>query len=705
MKMQPNQIGRASNFPTTFVDDLLPSVSVETICILFALFLFLESLGEPLYAQSSTVTVSVTAVDAKNPTITVTYDGKSRSLELAKDIVVEIDGKRSECRSLIPGDDAEVTYDKAQAVVTKIVVKREPLLPAEKLPEGWDEIDQRLIFLMIRLANVEATLEAIEKTTEKNGVRVATVERDAKRADRANEDMDRNAGGPLKWSQFYGTTAEKFFYHPTDRHSSYHTVTVLSQQGYQADKKVGGGVPSSQGLPVHQRPPQFDYIYRSNEKAKTRAAVEAADLKGKLDQLAARRQRLEAEQAGLWVEIAFRAIGHYDLDEKPLYRFEPLMMASDTDSRNKTEMIRTTSEFMALALSIITESEKEQTRTFLKIKPAIEQGRRNLSDSFLRLSIENVDKNSTLGRFLALAKRLEDIAANLTDSYVVAMEGDSAKDRQRKETFRAQLQQSLLGYAQIVLAMDEMSELMKEECNYQPNVGKSIRFVSLANVEAVKTISMPTIPKTTFSSVGEEIAGLITPSMLKRKFAGDATFNPTSGELTISYDFSSKEQLKDFRRLDNRVGFNPMTRQRTLVLGQQHYLEHVVDFDSLTFRANLSILKIPHNKVSPFVRVSSHIGVNCDELNGQRIQLLDAGGMVAEKNFGQAGLERRFIPLTFDVNGAKASVRVFDHAFEKAMKRDRAQNIQLLGNEGGLLVQAMVVSGKPNLEWVKAFLK
>ena len=278
MEMQPNQIGRASNFPTTFVHDLLPSVSVETICILFALFLFLESLGEPLYAQSSTVTVSVTAVDAKNPTITVTYDGKSRSLELAKDIVVEIDGKRSEYRSLIPGDDAEVTYDKAQAVVTKIVVKREPLLPAVKLPEGWDEIDQRLIFLMIRLANVEATLEAIEKTTEKNGVRVATVERDAKRADRANEDMDRNAGGPLKWSQFYGTTAEKFFYHPTDRHSSYHTVTVLSQQGYQTDNKVGGGVPSSQGLPVHQRPPQFDYIYRSNEKAKTRAAVEAADL-------------------------------------------------------------------------------------------------------------------------------------------------------------------------------------------------------------------------------------------------------------------------------------------------------------------------------------------------------------------------------------------------------------------------------------------
>ena len=216
---------------------------------------------------------------------------------------------------------------------------------------------------------------------------------------------------------------------------------------------------------------------------------------------------------------------------------------------------------------------------------------------------------------------------------------------------------------------------------------------------------MPTIPKTTFSSSGQGIADLITPSLLKRRFAGDATFNPTSGELTISYDFTSKDQLNDFRRLDNQFSTKPQIRQKTLILGPQHYLEHIVDFESLTFRANLSLPKIPHNKVSPFVRVSSHIGVNCDELNGQRIQLLDAGVMVAEKNFGQAGLERRFIPLTFNVTEVKASVRVFDNAFEKAMKRDKAEKIHLIGNEGGLLVQTMVISGKPTLEWVKGVLK
>jgi len=41
--------------------------------------------------------------------------------------------------------------------------KKAPIAPAEKVAEGWDEIDQRLIFLMIRLANTETSLEAVEK--------------------------------------------------------------------------------------------------------------------------------------------------------------------------------------------------------------------------------------------------------------------------------------------------------------------------------------------------------------------------------------------------------------------------------------------------------------------------------------------------------------------------------------------------------------
>ena len=332
------------------------------------------------------------------------------------------------------------------------------IAPAEKLADGWDAIDERLIFLMIRLANTETSLDAVEnaiaKATGKKSVKVA----DAKRADLKNEEMDRKGGGPIRWSTFYGTTAEKFFYHPTDRNSTYHTVTVLSQQGPRADNKVGGGVPAGQGLPVHQRPPQFDYIYRANEKAKARAESDAAAFKGKINELTERRHRLEAEQAGLWCEIAFRAVAHFDLHKKPLYRFEPLLIKQDDPiSKQQAEVMKSATAFMRSALSIIDAAQKDQVTTFRSIKAAVSEARERLDDTFLRQGVDVSDKSTTAGKFAALAKRLDDVASNLSDSYEVAAEGDKEKDQQRKDTFRALLQKSLVDYAQIILALDEMA--------------------------------------------------------------------------------------------------------------------------------------------------------------------------------------------------------------------------------------------------------
>ena len=426
-------------------------------------------------AETTTVKVKVDLVDSRRSLIAVSYDGKSRQLDLAKNVAVEVDGKRTESRALIPGDDAVVTYDKDRQVVTKISVRRPGMLPAEKLADGWEDMDQRLVFLVSRLADVEASLDAIEQVIGNKDRQANLKTRDSKLADRANEDMDRKGGGPIKWSEFYGTTAEKFFYHPTDRNSSYHTVTVLSQQGPQADNKVGGGVPSSQGLPVHQRPPQFDYIYRANEKARERAISEASELRGKIDQLNARRKKLEGEQAGLWVDIAFRSVAHYDLDKKPVYRYEPLLMASDTDSRNNVAMMKATSSFMAVALSIVDDVQKDQRSTFTRIKPAIAEARQTLDNVPLNLGVDVSDKRTSIGKFFVLAKRLEDTAANLTESYLVAIEGDAAKDQFRKDSFRLQLQQSLIGYAQIVLAMDEMTMELKDQYAYKPDTGKPIR--------------------------------------------------------------------------------------------------------------------------------------------------------------------------------------------------------------------------------------
>lgn len=410
-----------------------------------------------------------------------------------------------------------------------------PIAPAEKPVDGkWEEIDQRLIFLMVRLANLEASLDAVEnaigKITGKRSVSLSA----AQRAQAGNELMDRKGGAPMKWSEFYGRTAEKFFYHPVDPNTSYHTETLLAQKGPQPDNKVGGGVPASQGLPVHQRPPQFDYIYRANESAKARAEQDAAELKGQIEALLERRQRLEAEQNGLWCEVAFRAVSHYDLDKKPLYRFEPLFADATSEARQHAEAMKVAATFMRVALSIVDEAQKNQAATFSKIKPAVSGARQDLNDAFLRLAIDATDRNSAEGRFAMLAKRLEDVASNLSDSYVVASEGDAAKDQQRKDTFRALLQESLVGYAQIILALDEMAVLMKDEWKINPDVDKPIQFASLANVEAVRAVTPTPVatsspPLTSNPPVqSDPIVGTWKESTGTRYvFAADGTLNTT----------------------------------------------------------------------------------------------------------------------------------------------------------------------------------
>ena len=383
-------------------------------------------------------------------------------------------------RAIVIVSTGIITLFFTQSPIAQVQEKKEPtkksstIAPAEKLPPGWDEVDQRLIFLMVRLANTETSLEAIEKTINKSDSTKTSKAASARRAETRNIVMDRKGGGPVSWNVFYGTTAEKFFYHPVDANSTYHTATVLSQQGPGADNKVGGGVPASQGLPVHQRPPQFDYIYRSNERVKARAEADVAALNGKMSSLIARRQRLEAEQAELWVEIAFRAIDHYDLNKKPLLRYEPLLVSTDPDAIQHVEIVKSNTQFMRVALSIIETAKNNQASAFKTIQTKVTNARTKFDDALLQQGVDVTEKSAPVAKFASLAKRLDDVSKNLSESYEVATEGDEAKDEVRKETFRGMLQQSLVSYAQIILAMDEMCVVMQKDWKIKPDLKKPL---------------------------------------------------------------------------------------------------------------------------------------------------------------------------------------------------------------------------------------
>src|SRR5579859_1236143 len=173
-------------------------------------------------------------------------------------------------------------------------------LPPQKSPlkDGWEQIDQRMVFLTVDLSSVETSLAAVKKAIRSNAHSRDVKQGQVEGYRKGNELMDRNAGGPVSWDKFYGKTATSFFYHPDGRRTYY-----INPE------------------PVSQRPPQLDYIYRANSQAAARAQSDVAALGDQLQALQSKQRQLEAQQEALWCKISFQALGSRELADKPLYRF------------------------------------------------------------------------------------------------------------------------------------------------------------------------------------------------------------------------------------------------------------------------------------------------------------------------------------------------------------------------------------------------
>ncbi|NBT35922.1 MAG: hypothetical protein EBT03_10380 [Betaproteobacteria bacterium] len=475
--------------------------------------------------------------------------------------------------------------------------EKKPIAPAGKLEEGWDQIDERLVFLFTRLATLEASLDAVDlaiaKASGKKGAKVG----EARRADANNQMMDRKGGGPMRWDTFYGTTAEKFFYHPTDRNTSYHTMTVLGQQSPYSDNQVEPGVPSRQGLPVQQRPPQFDYIYRANETAKDKAEAEAAALGEKIDALAERKQQLEADQCKLWCEIAFRAIQLFDLDQKPLIHFEPVVQLGDKKAERQAQAMKAAVLFMQAALSIITNGESDQGRTFASMKPVIAASRKSLSTSWLKLAVDSSKKGTPEAQFAALAKKLDDTSKNLSDSYIVALEGDEQGDRRQKELGREQLQQSLVRYAQIILALDEMIMEMRDQWQIEIDPDKpllstdsrQVQRPAMGDDDRPQNAGLDVLDQAVAGFGGNDQAAALPDKVdqkLLKKMFGAAKADYKNKVLTLTYDFKKSDQLKDF---DQSTGVPQFGGNGTIRVNPGDKLTHKGTFTAGSIECRINV--------------------------------------------------------------------------------------------------------------------
>src|SRR2546423_2696623 len=184
----------------------------------------------------------------------------------------------------------------------------QPAMPTT-LAADWQEIDPRLVFFTVQLASVETSLDAVNKALKQAGYHQSVKQGEKERYEKGNQLLDRNAGGPVGWKDFYGKTAERFLYRPDIDIS----ITKLKTR----DLKTSSGNQLNLPGPASLRPPQFDYIYRANAEAQKRADEEITRLGGKIDALVERRRQLEVEQASIWAKIAFQAVASRKLNARP----------------------------------------------------------------------------------------------------------------------------------------------------------------------------------------------------------------------------------------------------------------------------------------------------------------------------------------------------------------------------------------------------
>ena len=370
--------------------------------------------------------------------------------------------------------------------------------PVGTLPSGWEQVDQRLVFLTVELSSDENSLNAINKAIKVTGYQQATKAQEAERDGMGNEIMNRNGGGPIPWQEFYGRTAAQFFYHPSG------SFDANIRGGRVGEAEIHANY---NGAPLYEiaHPPQLDYIYQANSDDQLRAEADAARLGQQIDKLLTRRRVLEAEQSTLWCKIAFRAVSSRDLTEKPLYLFEPMAPAtSGSTGKQQSAAIAVGRDFLFVVDLAVDQAQQDvdahQGPVYVELAQTVGSARSDMQRRLVGLGFSSdlQEMKSPLGMFAAAAKRLQDSSENMSDAFKLAMDSDAAGDDERKSDFRGQLQQMVMDFAAATITADRCLSNAAAEWKVVPDPTSrapepTLNWVLPANPDANSTANLPAI--------------------------------------------------------------------------------------------------------------------------------------------------------------------------------------------------------------------
>jgi hypothetical protein len=191
----------------------------------------------------------------------------------------------------------------------------------------------------------------------------------------------------------------------------------------------------------------------------------------------------------------------------------------------------------------------------------------------------------------------------------------------------------------------------------------------------------------------------ITPALLQKKFHGRAAYNPKTEELTLTYDFRDKNQLKDFDTGKDK----PIVSRGVLKFLGGETITHVVRFHTL--------------------KMSGLIVFENEDYNGDHFRTTEGHGMVGSTTMGgpsplinlqirhvtkvtQGPKDVNFkrpIPFEFDVSESRITLRFATTTLSAPGKGLVAGQVQLLGGNSGNAFGRISMTGKLDPEWAKEF--
>jgi hypothetical protein len=189
----------------------------------------------------------------------------------------------------------------------------------------------------------------------------------------------------------------------------------------------------------------------------------------------------------------------------------------------------------------------------------------------------------------------------------------------------------------------------------------------------------------------------VSADLVRRKFAGKASFSPKVNELTIVYDFGDKGQLKDFE-----VGkVKPSVENNLLKVEGGAGVRHAVPFRSVKVSGTVAI----SNLRGGHLRTTQGFGFACDGSHATyaKLQLLDAGKPVTDQRVTPKEYQGKFTPFEFTAGDGRVGLKFGAAALGKTTTVKDAGQVEFLGGEGLNAFGKLTLSGTVDPEWLRKF--